>query len=164
MADLTGHFAGRIGSFPCSQGKVAARIGGHATASHLIWIGLGSNSHGRQHRCRNRPGKSDVPQCAWAVTRDIYWKFRQIFSDPGELNFLAVPLDFASVHQVLDHADPPFELTDIYWAEADDAVGRVTAAYSDHHSASGDILHRRVPAGRDCRLANFGVRDTMPEL
>src|SRR5262249_26251156 len=129
MADLTGHFSGRIGSFPCSQGKMAARIGGTPLPRTSSGSGLAPiPTAGAIDVAIDRAKAMCRPPVRVGRTRDIYWKFWQIFSDPGELNFFAVPLDFASVHQVLDHADPPFELTDIYWGEADDAVGRVTAA------------------------------------
>jgi hypothetical protein len=99
-----------------------------------------------------------------AVARDPDLDVRQLGSHPLELQLLAVPLDGTAVHQVLDHRRARLELGDPHGLEADDAPRRVAAADAHHHAPVREVLHRRVPARGDRRVADAGVRDEVPSL
>ena len=83
---------------------------------------------------------------------------------PLERQLLLVPLDRPAVHQVLHHPQAPLELGDPDRLQADDAPRRVAAADAHHHPAAGEVLHGRVPAGRDRRVADPRVGDAVAEL
>src|ERR687886_100701 len=56
------------------------------------------------------------------------------------------------------------ELGHLHGLQPDDAARGVAAADPHHHPTVREVLHRRVPARRDRRIADARVRDEVPEL
>src|SRR5262249_38584402 len=56
------------------------------------------------------------------------------------------------------------ELGDLHRLEPDDAPRRVAAADAHRHASVRDVVHGRVPARGDRRVADARVRDEVPEL
>src|SRR5918911_364042 len=98
------------------------------------------------------------------VARNPHRDVGELRPHPLELQLLAVPLDLAAVHQVLDHPAACLELGHLHGLQAHDPPRRVAAADAHRHAAVRDVLHGRVPAGRDRRVADPGIRHEVAEL
>ena len=98
------------------------------------------------------------------VAGDPHRDLRKLRPHPRELERLLVPLDLATVHELLDHPAAPLELGDTNGLVADVAHRRVAAPDSHDHAPVRDVVERRVPARENRRLACSRVGHAVPEL